>query len=183
MGAPVVISAAVILALGGAAYVFARYLDGRIRLELTRDTVDSGQDLDGRVTIEARRPIRGLLRVSLVGREKRRRRRSGESERVEWVEVYRQDQVVEESREFPAGVRETHAFQLLAPTRVEARRGGSVDHVAEQTGDTVMSSVLRVAARAADALHGRIYWHVEARLEADGIDLSTKRKIDIDLRD
>ncbi|NBC23004.1 MAG: hypothetical protein GVY21_05960 [Gammaproteobacteria bacterium] len=42
---------------------------------------------------------------------------------------------------------------------------------------------LELARSAADVMQGRIHWHVEAVPEADGVDLSTKRRVEINLQD
>ena len=44
-----------------------------------------------------------------------------------------------------------------------------------------MSSVLNLAASAADMMQSRLYWHIEARLEVEGVDLYTKQKVYINL--
>ncbi len=65
--------AVILVAIGG--YFLARFMKGSVDLELARSAAESGQPLTGQAKLTAKRPIRGLLRVSLVGRDKRRQRR------------------------------------------------------------------------------------------------------------
>lgn len=181
----VIIGVIVLILLGVGAYYGARFMKGRLVLELSRDAADSGQLLSGKVSLEAKKPIHGLLKVSLVGREKRKKRGIGDdNDSTEWVEVYRQDHILEETRDFPAGFTETYSFEIVAPTSAEARTGGGVLRAAaDAAGGGVMGAALQAAAGAADFMSGRVYWHVESRLDADGIDLFTKEKCRVNLRD
>ena len=179
-----IVIAAVVLILGGvAAYYIARFMKGKLELELSRDSASSEELITGRVTLEAKKSIHGLLKVSLVGREKRTKRDRDGDKSTEWVEVYRYDQVLEETRDFEPGFREDYPFDLLAPTATEVRSGGAaLKGMAEAAGDGVMGGVLKAAAGAADFMAGRVYWHVEARLDADGVDLYTKEKCTVNLK-
>jgi hypothetical protein len=180
----VLIGVLVVGVLAVVGYYVARFMKGRLKLEMARTAADSGETLGGRVTVEAKRPIQGLLKVSLVGREERRRRRHGnDRDTREWVEVYRQDRILEETREFPAGYTKTYAFEIVAPTSTEARRGGGALRKAGEEAGGAMGAVMKMAAGAADLLQGRIRWHVEARLDAEGVDLYTRRRAHVNLRD
>lgn len=174
---------AIILAV--VAYYVARFMKGSVKLQLARNSASSGEALTGRVDLEAKRSIHGLLKVSLVGREKRRKRStSGDGDTTEWVEVYRADRILEETRDFPSGYTQTYEFEIVAPTSAEARQGGAImREMADKAGDGVMGSVMKMAAGAADMMQGRIYWHMESRLDADGVDLYTKEKVTVNLRD
>ncbi len=167
------------------AYYVARFMKGSVKLPLARNSAASGEPISGRVDLEAKRSIHGLLKVSLVGREKREKRSSnGDGTTTEWVDVYRADRILEETRDFGGGFTQTYEFETVAPTSAEARRGGAViREMADKAGDGVMGSVMKMAAGAADMMQGRIYWHMEARLDADGVDLYTKEKVTVNLRD
>lgn len=182
---PYIVIAVVVLILGGvAAYYIARFMKGKIELELSRNTASSEELIRGRVTVEAKKKIHGLLKVSLVGREKRKKRRAGsDNDSTEWVEVYRYDHVLEETRDFEAGFRQDYSFDLLAPTASEVRsRAGALKGIADAAGDGMMGGVLKAAAGAADFMAGRVYWHVESRLDADGVDLFTKETCQVNLK-
>jgi len=93
------------------------------------------------VTLEAKQATRGLLEVSLVGKEKRRTSGSGDNDTThhKWVEVYRRDEVVEQTRDFPAGYAKSYDFTLKVPTAAEARgqNGAALREMSEQVGDGV----------------------------------------------
>lgn len=173
-----------LLALGG--YFLAQYLKGRLGLTLDQQSVATGEHLTGTVTVEAKRPIRGLLKVSLVGKERRRSRSTNESGNThQWVEVYRQDEILENTRDFPVGHKESYNFKLEVPTASGARgqSAAALREIAERVGDGALGSIMKVAAGAASRQHGRLSWRVESRLDAEGIDLATKRKIAVNLND
>ena len=166
------------------AYYAARFMKGKLELQLTRDAASSEELISGRVNVEAKKPIQGLLKVSLVGREKRKKRSSSsDSNSTEWVEVYRYDNVLEETREFEAGFNQSYDFDLLAPTSSEVRSGAAALHgIASAAGDGVAGGLLKAAAGAASFMAGRVYWHVEARLDAKGVDLYSKEKCQVNLK-
>lgn len=174
----------VIVLLSVGAYYMARFMKGKLTLELTRDSASSEELISGRVTVEAKKEIHGLLKVSLVGREKRQKRNSSsDSNSTEWVEVYRYDHILEGTRDFEAGFQQDYGFDLLAPTAAEVRSGGAaLKGMADKAGDGAMGSVLKMAAGAASFFGGRIYWHVEGRLDAKGVDLYDKEKCQVNLK-
>ncbi|MFK7788467.1 MAG: hypothetical protein AB8C95_03095 [Phycisphaeraceae bacterium] len=178
---PTIIAVAV---LGFGAYYLARYMKGSLKLELSRDSASSEELFSGRVTVVAKKPINGLLKVSLVGREKRQKRSSSsDNNSTEWVEVYRYDHVLEETRDFEAGFEKEYAFDLLAPTTEEVRSGGRVlKAIADSAGDGMMGGVLKAAAAGASFMAGRVHWHIEGRLDAKGVDLYDKEKCQVNLK-
>ena len=182
----IVIAVAVLILAAVLAYYIARFMKGSLKLDLSRNAASYGETVAGRITLEAKRPINGLLKVSLVGREKRRTKRVGgaEDDSTEWVEVFREDNILEETRQFEPGFTKTYQFEILAPTAAEARTGGAaLRQIADQMGEGMAGNLTRMAAGAADFMRGRIYWHIESRLDADGVDLFTKQRCQINLRD
>ena len=166
-------------------YYGARYMKGKLTLELSRSTVSSGEPLSGRVNLTVKKSIRGLLQVSLIGREKRRSRNNrGTGSSSGWSEVYRQDHILEETRDFTMGLRQNYEFEIVVPTSAEARQHVATLHAAaEEMGDGVMGAVVKMAAKMENMTRGRILWHVEARLGMDGVDLYVKRKVRVNLLD
>lgn len=186
MGLYIVIGVVAVIVIAVAAYYIARFMKGRLKLELLSNAADSGQPLRGKIALEAKKPINGLLKVSLIGREKRKKRSlsSSDNDSYEWVEVYRQDKILEETREFPAGFTKNYDFEIIAPTAAEARSGGAMlRQAADQMGDSVMGGIAKIAAAGVDLMQGRIKWHIEARLDADGVDLYDKERCQVNLRD
>ena len=112
-----VIAVIALILAGVGAYYMARFMKGKLEIELSRDSASSEELIRGRVSLEAKKNIHGLLKVSLVGREKRKKRRAGsDNDSTEWVEVYRYDHVLEETRDFEPGFKQDYSFDLLAPT-------------------------------------------------------------------
>ena len=124
-------------------YYGARYMKGKLTLELSRSTVSSGEPLSGRVNLTVKKSIRGLLQVSLIGREKRRSRNNrGTGSSSGWSEVYRQDHILEETRDFTMGLRQNYEFEIVVPTSAEARQHVATLHAAaEEMGDGVMAMI------------------------------------------
>ena len=173
-----------LIIIGVILYQVARFLKGKLELKLIKDSVSSGDALKGGVTVKAKKPMRGQLKVALVARKKKRKTgaSTNDTTQYKWVEVYRRDEVLEGKREFPSGFSQNYTFEILAPTSSEARQGGaSIRATAEALDDGMMSSVLNLAASAADMMQSCLYWHIEARLEVEGVDLYTKQKVYINL--
>ncbi len=173
--------------LGVGLYYAARFMKGKLKLELSRDSASSEELLRGQVTLETKKPIHGSLKVSLVGREKRIKRSSSKAgNSKQWVEVYRYNHILEETRGFEAGFKQEYSFDLLAPTgaEVRSRSRAIVKGISDAAGDGqgVVGGVLKAAAGAASAMAGRIDWYVEARLDAKGVDLVAKQKCEVNLR-
>lgn len=182
MGLYIVIAIFVLILGGVIAYYVARFMKGKLELELTRTTANSEELISGTVSLEAKKSIHGLLKVSLVGREKRTRRDSDGDKKTEYVEVYRYDHVLEETRDFDPGFTQQYPFDLLAPTSEEVRSGSAMlKAIAASAGDGMVGGVMKMAAGAAGSFAGRVYWQVESRLDADGVDLFTKEKCSVNL--
>ena len=177
-----------LILLGVGLYYAARFMKGKLKVELSRDSASSEELLSGKVALEAKKPIQGSLKVSLVGREKRIKRSSSKSgNSKQWVEVYRYTHVLEETRDFEAGFKQAYSFDLLAPTpaEVRSRSRAIAKGIDDAAGDSkgVMGGVLKGAAVAASAMAaGNIHWRVEARLDAKDVDLVSKQKCHVNLR-
>lgn len=180
---PILITVAAIIIAAIIAYYLARFMKGKLQIELTQNAAKSEELISGSVTLLAKKPIHGLLKVSLVGREKRTTRDRDGDKTTKWVEVYRYDHVLEETRDFDAGYQQTYPFDLLAPTSSEVRSG---EHLlkafAAQAGEGMLGSAIKAAAKASHYMAGRIQWHVESRLDAKGVDLIATQKCEIHLQ-
>ena len=171
-----------VIAFIGWKYVLPLF-KGKLQLELPQTSAISHQPFHGRVTLQARRAIRGLLKVSLVGRERRLKHDPGKTGRY-WFEVYRQNQTLEERREFEAGFQASYDFEMIPPTEAELRAKATalqsmaeLVESAEQGAGVVVGGLLRTAVSAGGPESNQIHWHVESRLDAEGVDLFTKKKI------
>ena len=158
---------------------------GRVLLEILSDKASSGERLIGRLTFTSKQEIRGLLKVSLVGQE--RRRRSVGSSKSDTVDVYRVNQILEETRDFPAGFTRTYDFELVVPTATEARPENEIldelGGIADRQDSKLMGSFLKLAAAKNKRSLGRIFWSIESRLDTEGIDLFEKKPVQVNLLD
>ena len=158
---------------------------GRVLLEILSDKASSGERLIGRLTFTSKQEIRGLLKVSLVGQE--RRQRSVSSSKSDTVDVYRVNQILEETRDFPAGFTRTYDFELVVPTATEARPENEIldelGDFADRQGSKLMGAFLKLAAAKNKRSLGRIFWSIESRLDAEGIDLFEKKRVQVNLLD
>lgn len=158
---------------------------GSLALELHSNSAQSGDRIYGRVTLQTRLPVNGLLRVALVGWENRQS--GGQARRSRPVDVYRDEQVLEETRRFPDGFSHTYEFEFTVPASTAARKQEAMlqemANLAADQESGAMASVLKLAATTSKRFQRRIYWKVETRLEADGIDLADKQRITVALKD
>ena len=82
------------------------------------------------------------------------------------------------------GLRQSYEFEIVASTSAEARQNAAMLHAAaEEMGDGVLGSVVKMAAKMENMTRGRIHWHVEVRLDMDGVDLYVERKVRVNLLD
>lgn len=174
----VVIIVVVFLAICG--YNLARFIKGKVVIELSRASANPEELISGKVTVIAKKQINGLLKVSLVGQEKRSEG-SGDDKIYEWVDVYRYDQVLEQKRVFEAGTEQIYSFDLLAPGSDEVNSAGTKlkGWVESPSSGLVGKLKTKVSAKMDEhAESGKnldhLSWHVEALLDADGVDLSAK---------
>ena len=158
---------------------------GRVLLEILSDKASSGERLIGRLTFTSKQEIRGLLKVSLVGQE--RQLRSVSSSKSDTVDVYRVNQILEETRDFPAGFTRTYDFELVVPTATEARPENEIldelGGIADRQGSKLMGSFLKLVAAKNKRSLGRIFWSIESRLDTEGIDLFEKKRVQVNLLD
>ena len=103
-----------LIIIGVILYQVARFLKGKLELKLIKDSVSSGDALKGGVTVTAKKPMRGQLRVALVARKKKRKTgaSTNDTTQYKWGEVYRRDEVLEGKREFPAGSSQNYTFEI-----------------------------------------------------------------------
>ncbi|MFK7788468.1 MAG: hypothetical protein AB8C95_03100 [Phycisphaeraceae bacterium] len=178
----IVISIFVIIIAGIGAYYLAQLMKGKLELELTHSSAYSDDLISGIIKLEAKRHIHGFLQVSLVGYVERTKRDSENMKTTEHIEVYRFDQVLERTRDFNAGFQQNYPFDLIAPNHTEVRTAGSVSKtMAANAGDETTGD--RSTETLANLPGGRVHWHVESRLDSKGVDLYTKEKCTVTLKD
>ena len=171
-----VISHSVLLLIGGGilamaaamnSYFVLRRLKGSVALEFANRAYSPGEVITGRVELLCRKPVEcHRFFVALVCEEVI----TTQDSTTRRVEIIRQEQDLAGGGQFPAGTQESYPFSLPVPAG-----GGMVRHIAtgNQTVDNVMNGLAVLATR------GRFEWHVEARVDARGIDLARRRDVSI----
>jgi len=154
------------IVFGIIAYYVARFLKGSIKLHLPNARYNAGDLILGSFDIHTKKHVQGnRLVVSLIG-TKTTRTRHGNSTRSHTEEIYRDESVIEDARDYDAGTMEHHEFELSTPSA--------------ETPEFFNSGVgkaLAVAARFLGAGSSRIRWKVEVRLDAKGVDLVASKTV------
>lgn len=166
---PIVIGAVV----GGAviatlAYHVARFLRGSIKLSLSRTAFNPGETIKGSLTLRAKKAILGnKLIVSLIGVERTTTHRNGKRH-TNTREIYRDEILVENARAYPPGYTAAYQFEIAVP------KGGSPTFLNSPLGQTIASAVSFLRDR-----QKQLVWRIEARLDAQGVDLATSKQVSI----
>lgn len=159
----IAIAVAVIALVAG--YYLIRHSRGNIKLTLGRDSYDPGDTIEGSFTLLAKKPLSGKqLQVSVIGKEITEER-DGNTTHTRTREIYRDEQIIEGARAYPAGKTQEYSFQIAVP---DLNRSNSIGGV--------LGEIVGVGL---DLLNSgrRLEWRVEARLDADGVDLSDSARI------
>lgn len=152
-------------ALGTAAYFIARWLKGSLDISLDSDSHPYGGVISGRLALQARKEINGnRLFAALVLTETRRERDFRGRSRSHTREIWRTEATLEGARVYPAGHAGNYDFKLQVPS---------------EQGDGFGDSTLGQAARFLLGGNRRLNWRVEARLDAEGVDLAASRRVSV----
>lgn len=163
----IVISIFALSLAGVGIYFLLRFLRGKITLSLPITSFNPGDTIKGSFELHAKKPISGKrLVVSLIGtRHERSRQKDGKSSSHSH-EIFRQEVLVEEAREYPGGFKEVYNFELPIP--------------ASDRPEFMNNNLLQTLATAANFIGNRrveVRWRLEARLQAKGIDLAGSRRV------
>jgi len=154
-----------------AGYYLVRYLKGSIKISLARTTFGPGERVEGAFELLARKEIQGRrLFAALVGTETTERRGSNGKTTHHSHEIFRTEQELEAAKSYPAGYTAKYNFQLALPSAPGADASASVLGQVLQAGIQILGSGRR-----------RISWKVEARLDADGVDLASSETIRVNM--
>ncbi len=162
----IIIAVAAVAAIATGVFFLARYLRGKIRLNMPVTAFDMGDTIKGSFELHAKKPISGKrLIVRLIGTQHIRTKR-GEKTETQTHEVFRKEEIIEDSRDYPAGFRERYAFELPTP---KAGQSGLPDNELLKT--------LASTARMIGNQRTKMRWKLEARLVAKGIDLVDSKRV------
>jgi predicted small secreted protein len=167
----IAIPAIVVLALVlVAVYYIIRFMRGSIKITLAKNSFNEGEQITGSFELTTRKEIEGnRLYVMLVGKEVTKERR-GDKTLTHTKEIYRDEVTIEDAKTFSAGQTMNYDFQLATPSSA-----GS-DFLSSPLGKT-----LKVGMELLGGRRSYLKWIVEARLDAKGVDLSSRKKITVNM--
>ncbi len=163
--------------LAAIAYYITRYMRGSIKLSLPLTVFDPGATITGSFDLETKKDIKGnKLVVRLIAIEKIRTRDSDGKSRTRSQEIYRDEILIEEAKDYIAGSTANYDFQISTP--------GTPTSDPETPG-IISPQVVQGLATAVKFLSNKsttIKWKVEARLDAKGVDLVATKSISINTK-
>lgn len=161
-----VVAAAVVVLGAVAGYYLVRHSRGSIKMTLNGTAYSPGEAIEGSFTMTTKKLLEGKrLLVAVIGQEVTEER-DGNTTRTRSREIYRDEQIIEDARTYPAGEMKEHTFQIKAPDLSDTGSSGGVLGKAVELGLDLVSG-----------RDERLEWKVEARLDASGIDLSDSKRI------
>ncbi len=164
---PAILVLAVVIVAG---YYFIRFTRGSIKITLAKNSFNEGEQITGSFELTTRKEIDGnRLYVMLVGKEVTKERR-GDKTRTHTREIYRDELTIEEAKTFPAGQTMNYDFQLATPS------SAGPDFLSSPLGKT-----LKVGMELLGGRRSYLRWIVEARLDAKGVDLSSRKKVTVNM--
>lgn len=150
---------------GTAAYFIARWLKGSLNITLSSHSYGYGGVVAGSLALTARKEIKGnRLFAALVLSETRRERDMRGRSRSHTREIWRTEATLDGEKVYPAGHSANYDFKLQIP---QEPGGGFGDSVLGQAAEFLIGGGRRLS------------WRVEARLDAEGVDLASSRRISV----
>ncbi len=157
--------------IAGILYFILRHMRGSIKLSLPQTAFNPGNKISGEFDLLAKKPIQGnKLIVRLIGQQVTRHHQNGKS-RTRSQEIYRDEVLVEEAKDYPAGYTGKYSFEINTPNTNET------EFLNSPLGQTLNAAVRLLSNR-----NTRLQWRVEARLDAKGIDLVAAKKITLNTK-
>lgn len=166
---PIVIMSGIAVAIIAVViFYLARFMRGSIKLILPRTTFNPGDKITGSFDLVTKKPIQGnKLSVSLVGIQTTRTYENGKT-RTRSHEIFRQEMLVEQARAYPAGHTARHNFEIIVPNT------SAPEFLNSPLGQTLTAAVQLLSNR-----NTYLRWKVEARLDAEGVDLVSTTRVSI----
>ena len=167
----IVIPAIAVLAVAlVAGYYIIRFMRGSIKITLAKNSFSEGEQITGSFELTTRKEIDGnRLYVMLVGKEVTKERH-GDKTRTRMREIYRDEVTIEGAKTFSPGQTMKHDFQLATPSSAEP------DFL-----DSSLGKTLKVGMELLGGRRSYLRWIVEARLDAKGVDLVSRKKITVNM--
>jgi len=142
-----------------------RKLKGSLKIVMPRTSFASGGDMEGQILVKINKETLGnFLSVALVADEVTTRYEDGERE-TDTREVYRDEYQLEGNRTYPPGHEAALDFKLTIP--------------AMNNRETALGKAIETLAHSFGSRKSRVEWTVESRLDAQGVDLVTKKTVSV----
>lgn len=170
----VIFMASIVVFVGGIiiatiAYYIARFLRGSIKLSLPCTAFDPGSTIKGEFALHAKKDLEGnKLIVSLIGVQITKTYQKDGKTSSQSQEIYRNETLVEPAKSYPAGYTADYDFELPVPN---INTPGLMNSPLNQPLNTAMNLL--------GGREIRQEWRVEARLDAQGVDLADSQKISL----
>ena len=155
-------------------------LKGKLTLQLSRGAFSSGEAVTGTLDVLVKKSLQvNRLFVALGCYEEvkyRERDNDGKMQtRTRRDEVFRNETDLDGGgEEFPAGYQNTYEFEVPVP---------GVEHLPRQSSSGSRGLYVEVGSISVGGgrQSSRLFWKVEARLDTPGLDLTTSRRVQINL--
>lgn len=148
-------------------YYIMRWMKGSARLEFENRAYSPGETIHGRVHLKCRQVVDcNRFFVALTCTRITQERRDGKTH-THRHEIFRQEVDVAPPGQFAAGTMQVFEFALPIPQ----------SQATVSTGNQTLDSILRTVA--ALGTSQRLEWNLEARVDARGVDLASKKRISI----
>jgi hypothetical protein len=166
----VILAIVVLIIVLVAGYYIVRFMRGSIKITLAKNSFNEGEQITGSFELTTRKEIEGnRLFVTLRGQEVTKERRGGKP-RTYTREIYRDELTIEEAKTFPAGQTTNYDFQLATPS------SAGPDFL-----DSPLGKTLKVGMELLGGRRSYLRWMVEAKLDAKGVDLASRRKVTVNM--
>jgi len=147
-------------------YYILRWMKGNVRLEFENRAYRPGETIHGVVHLKCRKPVEAnRFFVALICQKIVREHRGGKTH-THRHEILRQEVDVAPPGRFAAGTQQMFEFALPIPGSQTPVSTGN------QSLDTILQTVASLGAQ-------RLEWKLEARVDARGVDLASRRRISI----
>jgi hypothetical protein len=160
------------------AYYVTRMMKGSIKILMTKSSFGSGENVTGRFQLTSKKSLQGdLLKASLIGKETVRYY-DGDEEKTRTREYYRDEVILEEGKNYPAGKSTKYEFEISYPSQGPSHSvDASMDVGNSKVAEVALTAAKMIGQMSQDRHRSRIDWRVEVRLEMKGVDLADSKKV------
>lgn len=149
-----------------------KYLKGSVKITMPKNSFQEPENITGNIELKAKKTIESnQLIVSIIGQEIISRRDSRGRLRKNYNEIYKFEQILENTTTYPAGTQKSYSFGFQFP---QIPNFNPQNNQIQNTINTI-SSISR-------AINGnfrnkRLEWTIKVRVDASGVDLTNSKRI------